>query len=515
MKRKQGVERKATFWDDWFAQNILLRRCAMTFNSSQMILQLREEFERLLAFVTGTQAQTATMDQMERSLFRQVLHLGYQLLRLFVMVRVEGESHAPLVKRDKTVLPYHSQKARDYFSIFGKLTFERAYFYAWGGSGGCPLDEALSLPERCYSDLLMESAELLGVEAAYGKGLRVVARLLGLDLSELALENSVTEHSPDVKAYYHQKAPFPSDEEGPILVAQADGKGVPLVGRELDVKVRRGKGDKKTHKKEAIATAVYTIEPYLRTPEEVLNALFKKDQPAAQRPAPRHKQIFASLKGKRQALKRLSAWVQRREGAHIYQRVALTDGAEPLQKQMLACLPGFPLVLDIIHAVEYLWKAGTALYGETDPSRMQWVEAQTLQLLSSHTEQVIQLLKGRADSLAHNSQAARSLRAVANYFQRNLPFMDYAEYLRRGWPIGTGVIEGTCRHLVKDRMELSGMRWTIAGAGALLALRAVNENGDWEDFHAFRRAQRHRELYGTTLKPNRLELVERLETNQF
>jgi hypothetical protein len=452
---------------------------------------------------------------MERSLFRQVLHLGYQLLRLFVMVRVEGESHAPLVKRDKTVLPYHSQKARDYFSIFGKLTFERAYFYAWGGSGGCPLDEALSLPERCYSDLLMESAELLGVEAAYGKGLRVVARLLGLDLSELALENSVTEHSPDVKAYYHQKAPFPSDEEGPILVAQADGKGVPLVGRELDVKVRRGKGDKKTHKKEAIATAVYTIEPYLRTPEEVLNALFKKDQPAAQRPAPRHKQIFASLKGKRQALKRLSAWVQRREGEHIYQRVALTDGAEPLQKQMLACLPGFPLVLDIIHAVEYLWKAGTALYGETDPSRMQWVEAQTLQLLSSHTEQVIQLLKGRADSLAHNSQAARSLRAVANYFQRNLPFMDYAEYLRRGWPIGTGVIEGTCRHLVKDRMELSGMRWTIAGAGALLALRAVNENGDWEDFHAFRRAQRHRELYGTTLKPNRLELVERLETNQF
>jgi hypothetical protein len=487
----------------------------MTFNSSQMILQLREGFERLLAFVTGPQAQTATMDQMERSLFRQVLHLGYQLLRLFVMVRVEGESHAPLVKRDKAMLPYHSQKGRDYYSIFGKLSIERAYFYAWGGSGQCPLDEALSLPERCYSDLLMESAELLGVEAAYGKGLRVVARVLGLDLSELALENSVAEHSQDVKAYYTQKAPFSSAEEGPILVAQADGKGVPMVCGELDVKVRRGKGDKKTHKKEAIATAVYTIEPYFRTPKEVLSALFKQGAPAAQRPAPQHKQIFASLKGKQQALKRLAAWVRRREGEHIYQRVALTDGAEPLQKQMLACLPGFPLVLDIMHALEYLWKAGTALYGETDPCRTQWVEAQTLQLLSSHTQQVIQLLEDKADTLAPNSQAARSLRAVASYFQRNLPYMDYAEYLRRGWPIGTGVIEGTCRHLVKDRMELSGMRWTIPGAGALLALRAVNENGDWDDFHVFRRARRHRELYGTTLKPKRLELVERLETNQF
>jgi hypothetical protein len=487
----------------------------MTFNSSQMIPQLREDFERLLAFVTGSQAQTATMDQMERSLFRQVLHMGYQLLRLFVMKRVESESHAPLVKSNQTVLPYHSQKGQDYFSIFGKLAFERAYFYAWGGSGHCPLDEALSLPEHCYSDLLMESAELLGVEGAYGKGLQVVVRLLGLNMPELALETSVAEHSQTVKAYYHQKAVFPCTEEGPILVAQADGKGVPLVRRELDLKVRRGKGDKKTHKKEAIATAVYTIDPYLRTPQEVLNALFKKGEPSAERPVPRHKQIFASLKGKEQALKRLATWVQRREGAHICQHVALTDGAEPLQRQMLACLPGFPLVLDIIHAVEYLWKAGTALYGETDPYRTQWVEAQTLQLLSSHAEQVIQLLEDKAVSLAHNSQASKSLCGVANYFRRNLPYLDYAEYLRRGWPIGTGVIEGTCRHLVKDRMELSGMRWTIAGAGALLALRAVNENGDWEDFHTFRRARQHRDLYGAPLKTNALELVERFETNQF
>ena len=487
----------------------------MTFNSSQMIPQLREDFERMLAFVTGPQAQTATIDQMERGLFRQVLHMGYQLLRLFVMRRAEAESHAPLVKRDKTVLPYHSQKGRDYFSIFGKLTYERAYFYAWGGQGEAPLDEALSLPERCYSDLLMESAELLGVEEAYSKGLRVVVRLLGLNLSELALETSLAEDSQMVKAYYDQKAAFPSEEEGPILVAQADGKGVPLVRRELDGKVRRGKGDKKTQKKEAIATAVYTIEPYFRTPQQVLQALFKKGEPAEERPAPRHKQIFASLKGKAQALKRLAVWVQRREGEHLCQRVALTDGAEPLQKQMLACLPGFPLVLDIIHAMEYLWKAGTALYGETDPYRAEWVEAQALQLLSSHTDQVIQFLEDKADTLAHNSQATKSLRGIANYFRRNLPYMDYAEYLRRGWPIGTGVIEGTCRHLVKDRMELSGMRWTVAGAGALLALRAVNENDDWEDFHTFRRSQRHQELYGSSLNSNWLGQVERLETNQF
>jgi hypothetical protein len=485
----------------------------MTINSSQMIPQLREEFERLLTFVTGPQAETATIDQMERSLFRQVLHMGYQLLRLFLMKRAEAESHAPLVKNDKTILPYHSQKERAYFSIFGKLQFERAYFYAWGGSGQAPLDEALSLPERCYSNLLMESAELLGVEEAYSKGLRVVARLLGLNLPELALETSVAEDSQNVKADYDQKAPFPSVEEGPILVAQADGKGVPMVRHETEAetKTRRGKGDKKTKKKEAIATAVYTIDPYPRTPQEVLDALFHKGEPAAKRPAPQHKQIFASLKGKEQAIKRLAQWGQRREGQHILQRVALTDGAEPRQRQMLIRLPEFRLVLDIIHA--QLWKAGTALYGETDPYRAEWVEAQTLQLLSSHTDQVIQLLEDKAALLAPSSQAAKSLRATAAYYRRNQPYMDYAEYLRCGWPIGTGMIEGTCRHLVKDRMELSGMRWTIAGAGALLALRAVNENGDWEDFHSFRRAQRHRELYGVPLKNHWLEQTERLDIN--
>jgi len=485
----------------------------MTINSSHMITQLREEFERLLTFVTGSQAETATMDQMERNLFRQVLHMGYQLLRLFLMKRAEAESHASVVKSDKTVLAYHSQKERDYFSIFGKLKIERAYFYAWGGSGQSPLDEALSLSERCYSNLLMESAELLGVEEAYSKGLRVVARLLGLNLSELVLETSVAEHSQSVKAYYHQKASFPSIEEGPILVAQADGKGVPMVRHETETKARRGKGDKKTEKKEAIATAVYTIEPYPRTPQEVLNALFQKGEPASKRPTPQHKQIFASLKGKEQAIKRLAKFVRRREGQHIGQRVALTDGAEPLQRQMLTCLPEFPLVLDIIHAVEYLWKAGTALYGETDAYRAEWVEAQALQLLSSRVDQVIQLLEDKASLLAPSSQAAKSLRTIAAYYRRNQPYMDYAEYLRRGWPIGTGVIEGTCRHLVKDRMELSGMRWTIAGAGALLALRAVNENGDWEDFHAFRRAQCHYELYGAPLKSNSIIQMECFEIN--
>jgi hypothetical protein len=510
-----GVERKADFWEDCVIPRHT-QEVAMSSNSEQMIPQVRKVFERLLAMVTGPEATTATLDQMERTVFRLILHLGYQLLLLFVIKRVEQESHAPIENKAGEVLHYHSQKRVNYFSIFGDLVFERAYFYERGKGGECPLDAVLSLPERKYSDMVMENAELLGVDGAYQKGLETLVRLLMLDLPKLALETGIAEHSQMVKKYYEQKARFPKDEEGPILVAQADGKGVPLVRQEVEkLKVRRKKGDKKTAKKEAIATAVYSIEAYPRTPEEVAKTLFKQGEPPAGRPSPCHKQIFATLKGKEKAIHQLAKRVTCRLGKHIRERVALTDGSEPLQKQMLAKLPGFVLILDIIHAVEYLWKAGTALYGETDPHRTEWVEAQTLDLLSSRTDLVIQRLEEKAATLTPTSQVAKTLLQVANYFRRNQPYMDYAEYLRRGWPIGTGVIEGTCRHLVKDRCELSGMLWTVDGAEALLALRAVNENDDWDDFHSFRRTQRHKKLYGTPMPTGWLDLAEHFDINQF
>ncbi len=486
----------------------------MSFNSTTMIHQLRTDFEQLLTLVTGPEAHTATLGQMERSLFRQVLRLGLKLLQLFLMTRVAAESHAPQPGLDQTRVPYHSQKSLDYFSIFGKLTFERAYFYTPGQAGRCPLDAALSLPERCYSDLLMESAEGLAVDGAYDKGLEVLSRLLGLSVPKLALETSMAEHSSLVQDFYAQQAPVPVEDEGPILVVQADGKGVPMVRRETaDQKVRRGKGDKKTRKKEAIAIAVYTIVPYRRTPQDVVDALFKKDQPVSDRPVPSHKRIFASLNGKPANLQLLADWAAQRDGPAIQQRVALTDGAEALQDQLQTKLSNFILVLDFIHVDEYLWKAGTALYGETDPHRAVWVETQLLDLLSSRTAEVIQRLEDKAKTLKPRSQAHHVLQQVAGYLRRNQAHMDYATYLQRGWPIGTGVIEGVCRHLVKDRMELSGMRWTKVGANALLALRAVNENSDWDAYHKFRRTQRHEDLYGMPLDESWLDLAERLEIN--
>ena len=119
----------------------------------------------------------------------------------------------------------------------------------------------------------------------------------------------------------------------------------------------------------------------------------------------------------------------------------------------------------------------------------------TRQLLAGQTAQVINEFRALAAAATTSAKQRAQLEKTANYFERNRPFMDYATYLAHGWPIASGVIEGACRHFVKDRCELSGMRWSLTGAEQLLQLRAIAENDDWEAYHALRKRQRHERLY--------------------
>ena len=118
------------------------------------------------------------------------------------------------------------------------------------------------------------------------------------------------------------------------------------------------------------------------------------------------------------------------------------------------------------------------------------------QLLSGHTEQVITALERAADDPTCSAPQRTAVLKTVGYYRRNQPYMHYDVYLARGWPIGTGVVEGACGHLVKDRMEQAGMRWTQAGAQAVLDLRAVRLNGDWDAYWQFHRQEQHTRLYG-------------------
>jgi hypothetical protein len=474
----------------------------MTSNSNTIIQDIRQEFEMLLDFVVGEQAQQATADQIERGLFKLLLALGAKLLTLFFVMRSEACSRESIQTRTGETLPYERDTKRIYYSIFGKVPLYRPYFYQQGVGGESPLDAALGLGEDRYSDLLRETSEYLGVYNVYHKSGDILGRLLGLKLSTGAIETNLTTDAADVEAYYAQKPAPPPAEEAALLVIQADGKGVPMVLEEPpDPAVRLSKGQKRGRKKEATVTAIYTSARKVRTPQQVVDNFFQAKPPAPVAKAttpperPQHKHIWATLAGKDTALARLAQQVTARDGAHIQDRVALCDGYEPLQNRLAQQFPTFTLILDFIHADEYLWAVANSLLGETHPDRLPWMIDQTLKILSSQTDQVIASFQRLAQDEQYTSAQRSQLSKTADYFQRNLAYMDYASYLQRGWPIASGVIEGACRHFVKDRCELSGMRWTQPGVENLLRLRAVAENGDWDDYHRFRKCQRHNRLY--------------------
>lgn len=471
----------------------------MTFNSATIVQEIRKEFESIVEEVEND--RTSTADGMERKILSWMLKLGCQLLTLYFVQRSSACEREKTSHTSGQEIPYIEERKRTYYSLFGRIEIWRPYFYKKGVGSATPFDRGLSLGDDRYSDVLREITEALGVEVAYEKAVGFIERLLGQRISSNAAQGMVSKDAQAVESYYEQKAPPEPATEACILVAQADGKGVPLVREEAAAaKVRLGKGEKRMKKKESIVTSLYTIEATPRSPEAVVASFFHaEERPSAQEAPQPHrpvnKQLWATLDGKDRALQRLAHQVNQRDGNHILHRVALADGCEALQTRMMNALPGFTLVLDFIHANEYLWKVANKLFGEQGTQRAPWVEKQTLQILSGATQAVIDELR-RLRSLSRRTKSQiETLDTTANYFERNLPYMRYDDYLRLGWPIASGVIEGACRHFVKDRFELSGMRWTQDGAESLLRLRAISINDDWDDFHDFRKQQRHLRLY--------------------
>ena len=380
-----------------------------------------------------------------------------------------------------------------------------SYYYKAGQSYFL-LDAKLKMPENSLSDLLREWISELACYMPYHKSATIFESILTQKLSCRPLEEVILEDSALVEEFYQDSPPVSPANEATILVAQADGKGIPMLPENPQpIRARLGKGEKLGQKKEAIVTSVYTIAPFVRTAEEVTISLFKenknqeneKSKKLKKRVGPQNKQLWATLEGKKSALEFTSKQVSLREGEHICMRVALTDGSAPLQEKMLTHLPLFSLVLDIIHAVEYLWEAGNSLHGEKSPLRQVWVQKRVLLLLQGHSTAVISDLRALAAESGCKKTTSEVLLKVANYYQRNASYMRYNDYLAAGWPIATGVIEGACRHLVKDRFELSGMHWRVAGAESLLRLRCVAENQDWQRFHCLRREREQNRLYGT------------------
>ena len=198
--------------------------------------------------------------------------------------------------------------------------------------------------------------------------------------------------------------------------------------------------------------------------------------------------------GKTRLFARLGVEVESREIDQDQPIVCLMDGERALWTAMRQWLPARTVgVLDLYHVMEYLWKAAHCFHAEKSSEAEDFVTARLRMLLEGKVGYLVGGLRRKLASL-RGAKRKRLLSAIG-YLENNRAHMRYDEYLAAGYPIGSGVIEGACRHVVKDRMELSGMRWTIDGAQAMLYLRSIYLNGDWQEFDEYRIQTEQNTLY--------------------
>lgn len=457
--------------------------------------------------------------QVEETIFRDLLAIGLALLRAFLASSGDGDVGPTLTifgespQEPPQILPrLDSPRSRPYQSIFGEVTIERVG-YGNDRLDAAPLDARLHLPRRQYSYLLQKWLGIFVLDDAHAEAVRKLQTILGISIPVKASEDLNREQASDVELFQNSlPVPEPS-QEGSIVVVSADCKGVPLVRsalaggeeesppedtREPSPHQRRGKGEKANQKRMAAVGAVYTIEPFVRTTDEVIDELQRK-QAARRRPAPQHKRVRADLLlGKVSLFIWLADELCRRNPEGTKPVVFLSDGERALHDRQGEYLPeGVTCILDLLHVMERLWKVAWCLFeeGKQKAEAERWVEDRLRMLLDGKVGRVIGGLRQTLTKRKLTGSRRKTVREVIGYFAGNRNRMRYAEYLAAGYPIGSGVIEGACRHLVKDRLERAGMRWHPDGAQAMLDLRATYLNGEWKAFWVYHVEQEDDRLY--------------------
>jgi hypothetical protein len=355
------------------------------------------------------------------------------------------------------------------------------------------------LPARSFSYELQRRLIKAAVQNPFHESVETIADLTGVAVSKRSLEEMLRDAAQDFDAFYQQRSL--QRTTGAILVAAVDGKGIPMIkpGGALQPAGRHAKSQRTNRKRMATVATVFTRAPWVRTPEQVVESLFRVGRPpAADSPAPpraENKRVWASLlKGKTAVIQEVAQEIERRDPDALKTRVALSDGERALQILVERTLP-VTLILDLLHVLEKLWRAAYMFHTEESLEAEIWVMDRTLRILSGHADQVVKGLRQSITKRRLRGAKRKTLLRIAGYIYRNRARMHYDQYLARGWPIASGAVEGACKNLIKDRMERSGMRWTEEMAEAIVQLRAVYLSGDFDTYWSFHIEMDQNRLY--------------------
>jgi hypothetical protein len=474
----------------------------------------REEFEEMLAHLGSEATEGMSHSDVERDLGQRGQELLRKLYQGWLDEQAEAETETDVVDADGTERSLNRAHERALKTVFGPVRVKRGGYGTEGKASLHPLDGQLNLPEEMYSHELRRRAAEEASKSSFDETVTTIKQYTGAAIPKRQVEELVQRAAQDFDAFYEvrrREASGVREEPGSLLVLTVDAKGVAMLKEDLRPATRKKaeqqgrklttrltKGEKPHRKRMATITAVYTVAPYVRTPEQVFAGLAR--QPSAEerlpRPRPEAKRVAASLvQTPEQMLEEAFQEGMDRDPRRQKTWAAVVDGNDT-QLRLLKKLANkhnieLTIVLDIIHVLDYLWKAGRAFHAEASQELEHWVLERLQRILQGDAGQVAGGMRRGATKRQLPDKDRKPVDTCADYLLDHKRYLAYDQYLAAGLPIGSGVIEGTARHLVGDRMGLTGARWRLTSGEAVLRLRALRTSQDFDDYWHFHEACEH------------------------
>jgi hypothetical protein len=470
-----------------------------------------QAYATITEFLRSEEVRQVKHSELERQLEGMGRELMRKLLQAHLDMRQPGKAVEPVRDAAGTTLTPTPVHARSVESIFGEVEVARTGYGAAGTPSLHPLDGGLNLPPEKYSLEVRRRVAIEAAKSSFDEGVKTLEACTGAHVPKRQFEELVVRAAQDFEAFYDKRQP--GARAGPdtesILVMTVDGKGVVMrpealreatqraaAARAKTFTARLGGGRRLHAKRMAAVAAVYTIAPFVRTPEEILPESPTPRETGSARPQPEQKRVWASLAQSPEAvIQEMFEEAARRDPKGQKLWVALVDGNLP----QIECLQQLAeerkitliIVVDLIHVAQYVWKAAGAFFPGQELAQDRWTRGRLLEILRGKASLVAAGMRRSATLRKMAAAERKPVDECADYLLHYSPYLQYDKALAEGVPIATGVIEGACRHLVQDRMNLTGARWGLTGAEAVLRLRALRSSNDFDAYWKFHEQQEY------------------------
>jgi hypothetical protein len=415
-------------------------------------------------------------------------------------------------------------RTRQIETPFGRARFRRLGYKEVGRSVGFPLDEKLNLPAESYSHEVRRRVAEEARRGSFEASRDSIDRNTAAHVPLRQAEELAARAAQDFEAFYEQRPIAANDasSSSALLVLSSDGKGIRMRPESLRDATRKAAeraaaaathGDPMAAKelrrrdtRVAVVSAIWDQEPCVRTPAQIVSNVRGHGRATTGKnattnlPRPKNKRVSATVdEGIKPSMKKQFDEAQRRDPANKRTTILLVDG-DPRQidaGRAEARARGIELqvIVDVMHVLHYLWRAALALCANDKQKPEDCVVHYLEKLMNGPVEYVISGMRQAATLRGLSAKARKPIEVCAGYLLGVAPYVRYAEFLAKGFPIATGVIEGACRHLIQDRLGITGARWSVEGAEAVLRLRALHTSGDWDRYWEFHRRREHGRNY--------------------